>query len=174
MNDNEYWQDGKRHRLNGPAVETFRMGSRYREWWQNGRLERKNGPAVQWSFIEEWWRNGQRLRMKGPPVIQRSPTQVMPQPPIPCPLYPDYDTPNPPPKNLKNFLEQEIPQVSDWFDKTCYGWLGFFTSHGDFGAYVATMLDAFHPRVHSSGNMRAQMEEKITVKIVIMSERTTY
>ena len=161
MDQSEYWQHGKRHREDGPAVEMLRMGSPYREWWQNGKLDRKNNPALQWVFAEEWWNDGKRHCLDGPAVVQRQPTQVMPQPPIPCPPYPDYDNPNPGAVKLQDFQSLDILDVSRWLDKACYGRLGFFTSHGDFGAQVAVMLNEFG----LEGNARHQLEEEVTVVI---------
>ena len=46
-----YYKNGKRHRLNGPAVEFF-DGSRH--WYYEGRLHRLNGPAKEHS---DGWKN---------------------------------------------------------------------------------------------------------------------
>jgi hypothetical protein len=40
----EWWQNGKRHRTNGPAVEYANGG---KEWWQNGMRHRVDGPAIE-------------------------------------------------------------------------------------------------------------------------------
>ena len=39
----EWWINGKRHRLDGPAVEYF--GGK--EWWIKGKLHRKDGPTIE-------------------------------------------------------------------------------------------------------------------------------
>ena len=40
----EYWEYGKRHRLNGPAVIKY---DNIRYWYQFGKLHRENGPAIE-------------------------------------------------------------------------------------------------------------------------------
>lgn len=49
-------QDGKLHRLNGPAVE---HPDGAKEWWLNGVRHRSDGPAVEWANGEvAWWFQG--------------------------------------------------------------------------------------------------------------------
>ena len=62
----EYWKNGRKHRINGPAVITpYKI-----EWWQNGQRHRKDGPAIIYSNgMKEWWRYGQRHRIDGPAMI---------------------------------------------------------------------------------------------------------
>jgi len=51
----EWWQNGKRHRLDGPAVEY--SGSK--EWYQNGKLHRLDGPAYEGrEGTKEWYIDG--------------------------------------------------------------------------------------------------------------------
>lgn len=66
-----WWdEDGKRHRLNGPAVE---WGSGGGEWCINGMLHRENGPAITYTDgSESWWLFGERHREDGPAVTHTS------------------------------------------------------------------------------------------------------
>ena len=49
----EWWINGKRHRLNGPAA-TWSDSSK--EWYSNGERHRLDGPAVMWyNGNKEWW-----------------------------------------------------------------------------------------------------------------------
>ena len=54
----EWWIDGKRHRIDGPAI--YFKG--HEEWWQTGNLHRVDGPAVKavksGVDIKQWWLNG--------------------------------------------------------------------------------------------------------------------
>lgn len=54
----QYWyQDGKRHRANGPAV-VFPGG--HQAWYQHGKRHREDGPAmVHVNGACEWYINGQ-------------------------------------------------------------------------------------------------------------------
>ena len=53
----KWWSlNGKRHRVDGPAVE---YANGYKVWWLNGKLHRENGPAIE--FVDgdkSWWLNG--------------------------------------------------------------------------------------------------------------------
>jgi hypothetical protein len=52
-NGTKYWyQNGLRHRLNGPAVE-YTDGAKY--WFQNGLLHRLNGPAAEYANGTKSW-----------------------------------------------------------------------------------------------------------------------
>jgi antitoxin component YwqK of YwqJK toxin-antitoxin module len=53
----EWWVNGKRHRLDGPAVEN---GS-YKTWYVDGKLHRLDGPAVENGDTKSWWVDGKRL-----------------------------------------------------------------------------------------------------------------
>ena len=66
-NRSEYYQNGKLHRLDGPAIEYF-DGSE--EYYQNGELHRLDGPAVEWSDgTKKWCQNGELHRLDGPAII---------------------------------------------------------------------------------------------------------
>jgi hypothetical protein len=55
----EYWVDGKRHRLEGPAVEYSNGG---KEYWVDGELHRLGGPAVEYSNgHKEYWVDGEQF-----------------------------------------------------------------------------------------------------------------
>lgn len=48
-----WYQNGKRHREDGPAVE---YASGTKKWYKNGKPHRFNGPAVEYaSGCKEWW-----------------------------------------------------------------------------------------------------------------------
>lgn len=51
-----YLEDGKLHRMRGPAIK-FKSGV---EWWmQDGKLHRENGPAIVGEKeVLEYWLNG--------------------------------------------------------------------------------------------------------------------
>ena len=52
----EYYQDGKFHRLDGPAIECA-LGRK--EWYKNGVLHRLDGPAIEWlDGTKQWYLNG--------------------------------------------------------------------------------------------------------------------
>ena len=64
--------EGRRHRLDGPAIE-WTDGDK--EWWLNGRLHRLKGPAIEYNDAikwtdgyREWWLNGKRHRLDGPAI----------------------------------------------------------------------------------------------------------
>ena len=49
----EWFQNGKCHRLDGPAIEWV-DGSKY--WFQNGKYHRLDGPAIEWvDGSKEWF-----------------------------------------------------------------------------------------------------------------------
>ena len=60
----------KYHRVDGPAVDCSRGGNIYQEWWLNGQRHRVGGPAFIQAEHEEWWLNGQRHRIGGPAFDQ--------------------------------------------------------------------------------------------------------
>jgi hypothetical protein len=66
-NGNRYWYlNGKLHREDGPAVETY-DGSRY--WWLNGKQHREDGPAIEYAGGTRcWYLNGKRHREDGPAI----------------------------------------------------------------------------------------------------------
>ena len=54
-----YDASGRRHRLDGPAVE---RADGTREWWANGQRHRLDGPAnLLADGSREWWLHGVRL-----------------------------------------------------------------------------------------------------------------
>ena len=57
-NGAKYWyQNGKLHRLDGPAIE-YPNGTKY--WYQNGKLHRTDGPAYEQpdGGIKQWFIEG--------------------------------------------------------------------------------------------------------------------
>ena len=60
----KWYQNGKLHRLDGPAVEQF-DGTKV--WYQNGQLHRLDGPAVEYpNGDKSWWFDGNRHCLDGP------------------------------------------------------------------------------------------------------------
>ena len=58
--------DGKRHRIDGPAVE-YQNGTKF--WLFYGKLHREDGPAIVRSDgTKEWFLNGERHRIDGPAI----------------------------------------------------------------------------------------------------------
>ena len=65
-NSIEWFLDGQRHRLDGPAYESVN-GDTF--WYLNGRLHREDGPAVENADgSKQWYLNGQRHREDGPAI----------------------------------------------------------------------------------------------------------
>lgn len=62
----EWFIDGIRHRIGGPAIE-YKYGGE--EYWQNGKLHRYDGPAVIYKNKLEWCIDGIQHRLDGPAVI---------------------------------------------------------------------------------------------------------
>ena len=61
-----WYQNGKRHRLDGPAVE-YADGNKY--WYQNDKYHRINGPAIEFADgTKFWYLNGDRHRVDGPAI----------------------------------------------------------------------------------------------------------
>jgi len=57
--DKSWYQNGMRHREDGPAFED---ADGYKEWCQNDKLHRLDGPAVEWSNGDkEWYIGGKEL-----------------------------------------------------------------------------------------------------------------
>jgi hypothetical protein len=55
----EWYQDGKLHRLDGPAYEG---DSDSNGWYQYGKLHRLDGPAREWDDgTKEWWINSNQI-----------------------------------------------------------------------------------------------------------------
>ena len=62
----EWLQNGKLHRLDGPAIE-WANGDKM--WWINGKLHRLDGPAIEWANGDKFWCiNGQRHNLDGPAI----------------------------------------------------------------------------------------------------------
>jgi hypothetical protein len=60
--DKSWYQNGERHRLDGPAIE-LANGSKY--WYQKGQLHRIDGPAIQYSNGDKsWYIRGRRFETK--------------------------------------------------------------------------------------------------------------
>jgi len=68
-NGNEVWvQNGKYHRLDGPAVVGHPYGFQY--WYKNGLHHRLDGPAFILSDgSKSWYKDGMKHREDGPAVI---------------------------------------------------------------------------------------------------------
>ena len=57
--DKVWYQEGKLHRLDGPAVDCDN-GDKF--WYQNYKLHRLDGPAIEWADgIKYWYINGKEL-----------------------------------------------------------------------------------------------------------------
>jgi hypothetical protein len=67
LDGSESWyQNGQLHRLDGPAVE-YTGGSKY--WYQNGLLHRLDGPAIErFNGTKHWWQYGELHRLDGPAI----------------------------------------------------------------------------------------------------------
>jgi hypothetical protein len=62
----EWYQNGKLHRLDGPAIE---WADGDKEWFQNSQRHRLDGPTVEWANgSKSWYVNNQRHRLDGPAV----------------------------------------------------------------------------------------------------------
>jgi len=60
-----WYQNGKFHRLDGPAVEW----AGHKDWYQNGKCHRLDGPAVEYANGDKfWYQNDKRHREDGPAV----------------------------------------------------------------------------------------------------------
>ena len=58
----KWYKNGILHRVDGPAIEWF-DGSK--EWYLDGELHRVDGPAIEWSDgAEDWWLNGELFNSK--------------------------------------------------------------------------------------------------------------
>jgi hypothetical protein len=62
----EWWVDGKRHRTDGPAIEG---DDGYNAWYIKGKRHRTDGPAIERANGgKEWWVDGKRHRTDGPAI----------------------------------------------------------------------------------------------------------
>ena len=59
-NGSKHWyQNGKRHRVDGPVIETTN-GTKF--WYQNGERHRTDGPAIDRADgTKEWWIDGNQF-----------------------------------------------------------------------------------------------------------------
>ena len=53
-----WYQNGQRHRVDGPAVES---ADGYKSWFLNGQRHREDGPAVEWASSKAWYLNGVKV-----------------------------------------------------------------------------------------------------------------
>ena len=54
-----WYANGRKHRLDGPAVES---SSGYKFWYVNGKKHRLDGPAIEWyDGSKYWYVNDERL-----------------------------------------------------------------------------------------------------------------
>ena len=60
-----YNEEGRLHRLDGPAIE---YASGTKAWYVNGKRHRLDGPAVVWGNNKVWYVNGKQHRLDGPAV----------------------------------------------------------------------------------------------------------
>ena len=70
-NYNEWYQNGELHRLDGPAsiiVDNRTRKYIERSWFQNGKLHRLDGPAIITEYKHEWYQNGKLHRLDGPAI----------------------------------------------------------------------------------------------------------
>jgi len=62
--DKHWYQNGKFHREDGPAIE---LANGDKEWLQNDELHREDGPAIEWANGDKfWYQNDLRHREDGP------------------------------------------------------------------------------------------------------------
>ena len=62
----QWYQNGKRHREDGPAIEDVYGG---KHWYQNGELHREDGPAIERANGDRtWYQNDQLHREDGPAI----------------------------------------------------------------------------------------------------------
>ena len=65
-NNEEWWVNGIRHRVDGPAL-TNRIG---KFWYRNGLRHRDDGPSQNYTYgHKEWYHNGVLHRKDGPAII---------------------------------------------------------------------------------------------------------
>lgn len=70
----EWYQHGKLHRLDGPAIYIPR---KYEAWYINGYKHRDDGPAIiQANGRQEWWYHGILHRENGPAIIYEDGVKV--------------------------------------------------------------------------------------------------
>ena len=76
-NRREWWINGNRHRLNGPAIEEYTEESIFfrREYFVHGKRHRLDGPAIELSDRKEYFVHGKRHRLDGPAIEYKDKTQ---------------------------------------------------------------------------------------------------
>ena len=61
-----WYEDGKLHRVDGPAVIYANGG---KVWWVDGKRHRVDGPAIEYANGDKvWWVDGKLHRVGGPAV----------------------------------------------------------------------------------------------------------
>ena len=69
----EWYQNGLRHRIDGPAYIGVNGNQ---SWWQNNQLHRIDGPAyIRSDGTQAWWQNNQLHRLDGPAYIRTDGSQ---------------------------------------------------------------------------------------------------
>ena len=63
----EWYQNNKRHRKEGPALE-YHNGAK--QWYQNGELHRKDGPAIENSDGKKIWFLNDKIHRDDGPAIE--------------------------------------------------------------------------------------------------------
>ena len=64
--ERHWFQNGKLHREDGPAIE-YVNGTKC--WYLNGKLHREDGPAIEWPDGGKlWYQNGNLHREDGPAI----------------------------------------------------------------------------------------------------------
>ncbi len=61
-----WFQKGKYHRIDGPAVENT---NGHKAWYQNGKYHRIDGPAIEFANgYKAWYQNGKCHNLNGPAI----------------------------------------------------------------------------------------------------------
>jgi hypothetical protein len=59
--DKQWYINGKRHRLDGPAIDIVHTYG-YRSWWIDGKKHREDGPAVESpNGVNQYWISGVQI-----------------------------------------------------------------------------------------------------------------
>ncbi len=62
-NGNKEWYfNNKRHRIDGPAIESSNGG--VKAWWYDNKRHRVNGPAVEWGNSKAWYFDSIKMEEK--------------------------------------------------------------------------------------------------------------
>ena len=65
----EWWVEGRLHRIGGPAIEGYGETAGARQWFVDGQAHRVDGPAIESpGRVNAWFVNGRRHRVDGPAV----------------------------------------------------------------------------------------------------------